>query len=207
MAYQIGAVLAGSGEDPCCCEPQECCLYPGQAFVDGLYPPTDLPATLLITIDGGGPYTLTQSPTPPYYSGSGGGFNITIQEGWRVYLDAGTPDEQYFDFDCLVSTTFVPGEGATAVINSTEDEFPDTIHIYWDTGDEIFEADVNRDTNCRWEGTDGDGNFYEIIYQGSPDFQWVFQFTPAGGGAGHSAIKSGNQDTPLGAYDDGMIAS
>lgn len=218
MALAIGAVLVSSPANPCCCPGGDCCLYPGQAFVDMLYPSTDLPATLVVTIDGN-PYTLAWSATTPYYSGTGGGFDITIEEGWRLYLDKGTPDEQFFDFDCLISTTFVPGEGATATINSTEDEFPTSLSV------DIAELSIvgmlidrlTPDTDpCTWYGcqfyehVDDEDHFLVVtVRYNSTTYKWeaiVEIWNGADCGALSGVIstatqeKSDPQDTPVGSY-------
>lgn len=215
MGLKIGAVLAGSEEDPCCCiPPMLCCLYPGTPFVDMLYPSTDLPTTIVITIDSGGPYTLTRSLSSPYYSGAGGGFDITVVEGWRVYLNAGTPEEQYFDFDCLISNTFVPGGGSTSTINSTEDEFPSALTGSFDLpfyGNIGFEVERFDGNNCEWRYIDDTRQIY--IYYDSVDFKWHYEvilneadFPDAGGT--YTGIKDDPQDSPAGSYsDDGNVTN
>jgi hypothetical protein len=212
MAISVPWVLDPE-EDPCCCV-GDCCLYPGPAFFpDGLYPDTDLPETVVAIIDGT-PITLTKSVSLPIlYTGTWSGHDVTLNAGWSLYIrgfESGVEgDAAQYDFNCLITTTLVPNPEnppEAPSVTAIEDEFPDTLHVYWDSGEGVFEADVTRDTSCVWSGTDMDGNLFEILYLGDPFYAWQFQFLPFGGGS-HSSLKTGDQNTPIGTYTDGAIVS
>jgi hypothetical protein len=154
-------------------------MYPGLPFIDGLYTVEDLPDSIVITINSS-EYTLSKTgDTYPdaIYSGSGGGFVIEIYSGWRVYLNPGQEDEQFFDFNCLISNSFVPGEGATASVTKTEDQFADSYTItYLPTS---ISVTVSRIFLCVWRGNDACGRPWYLIYgdsifgAGSPLFWHV----------------------------------
>lgn len=140
---------------------------------------------------------------------------MDLGDRWVYQTSSGPvlwPIEYYFDgtwvwngfsgsgnSDCLIFTV--------ADQIDSQDQFPDTLSVVWDTGDEIFSATINRETPCLWSGTDEAGNLFEIVYIGSPNYWWQFQFQPVGGGAPHSGVKIPPQDTPIGTYDDGAIVS
>jgi hypothetical protein len=127
-------------------------LYPGLAFVDGFYTIGDLPDSIVITINGS-QYTLSRTGVDIFdaiYSGSGGGFVIEIYSGWRVYLDPGEENEQFFDFDCLISDLFTPGDGATASVTKTEDQFADTYTVSYGAISFVNGGILERTDLCTW---------------------------------------------------------
>jgi hypothetical protein len=177
-------------------------MYPGLPFIDGLYTVEDLPDSIVITINSS-EYTLSKTGnTYPdaIYSGSGGGFVIEIYSGWRVYLNPGQEDEQFFDFNCLISNSFVPGEGATASVTKTEDQFADSYTI---TGVGVAE----RQSLCVWQYTPPPSPELEspwIIEYGYPgyEYKWTIRSTSIG-----IYPKANPQNSPAGTYGPGIVVS
>lgn len=211
MGYAIGAVLAGSSEDPCCCTPDNCCLYPwpdSNGEMGGpFYPDTDLPDTVLLdgipmTRSG---YQYLGSGFPPAPSGSTDRvIDSTSLEYWNIYDGLG--NELQVLGNCLIVDL-----GTTVV----EDEFPDSLVMSF-AG---YDTTVNRVSLCLWEGADICGNIWQVWYGdlggiGGTDYKWsalAYQFDFGDGpdcdlSEGFPpTVKSDPQSSPVGTYDVGII--
>jgi hypothetical protein len=212
---QNGKVITKDGKVSCeCCEepptPIECCLYNGLAFIDGLYAVEDLPNSIIITINGSkNTLSKTGDDFPnAIYSGESDEFAIEVYSGWRVYLNLGEEDEQFFDFNCLVDDSFSPGEGATASVTETEDQFADTYTASY--GGIQFVGPANRQSLCFWQSDEcqSPNRWSWAIQYGTLEepYKWAVFLEEPGDGECIPAgffIKNDPQNSPAGTYSNG----
>lgn len=206
-SYAIGAVLAGSMEDPCCCTPPaDCCLYPYTSAAP--YPDSDLPAT--ITVDGvtfnkvaGYAYEAIGSPEPDM---PGKIYVDDLDAQW--YLSNSTGEIVFAVSFCLIAPWIrITGEGADTI--EVEDEFPDTLTA---TADDLGPIEITRVSLCEWTGEgeiDGSPFTFRVHY-GSEEillqYQWNWDITLNGEAFG-SNPKDDPQDTPIGNYGTWTISA
>ena len=196
-----GAVVLKDGKVACACcaQPTECCPYPAQAFVDGLYSADDLPDFIEVA----GNLLIKQSTGFPRYAYPDSGefyVNDPEEEGdlWSVVIFGSTS----FGLDCLISSF----NGSAPL--GTEDLFANSYTItYPPTSISVV---VTRVSLCVWQGNDGCGRPWYLIYGTSifgsgNDYTWfifmaIDENTVCGDFQQPAASKIGFQNTPVGNY-------
>jgi hypothetical protein len=183
---QGGKIITKNGKVSCeCCE---CCLYPAQALLDGLYTVDDLPDTLIVVGSEQAPYSCLVTKTngsSPYYSGTCEGEQSRIiindDNAWEFQL---LNDEVWLEPQdrspnaCLI---FDPNLEGNAYV---EDQFADTYTI---SGP--ISGTVTRESICVWSG--------ENLRVTNFRYQWRV----------NGNNKSGFQNTPVGSYAGGYSVS
>lgn len=185
-------------------------MYPAQALADGLYTANDLPDVVDFTYSASGntfgPYTLTRTGTT-FIGGPENEVKIELAGDIWVSGDGGGGIES---FPCLINETYQPS-GAGGYEITVEDQFADTYTVTAGP----YSATVSRIDICNWIGTDSCGNPVSLAYaSGDPytePFKWFasIYFGPCGdpGTAPLPGYKEGNQNTPIGEYQNGLTVS
>lgn len=200
------------GDPPCCC-PSACCLYPWPD-PDGIaggpyYPTTDLPATIVVTIDGT-PFTLTlnsgtytygdpsfETSETPFVTAE----SLLGENNWYLaYAPVSGDEVSYYGSSCLINPLWEFRAGGPFTISS-EDEFLDTYTITFTPsgGGTPFDVEVTRETEpipdiCTWVGFVDLALVY--LYYDSAAYKWKIQF-PEGGAC---YVKDDPQSSPVGTY-------
>ncbi len=211
-----GNILLKDGRVSCTCCPGECCMWPAQALLDGLYNIEDLPETVYGIGQSDSPYTVTFERTgtdSPYYEGDDETRIVIVQSNnvalwqlqsndngsWVEFQDRGGGDE------CLVQEEVEVG-GVT--LARTADDYQDTytVNVYNEVieGDPVNTFTITRESLCQWSNEDGSfllryGSFVgqleyyaDSIWSAGPDAG----FGKFGGG------EPGTNDSPIGSYSD-----
>jgi hypothetical protein len=194
-----GRVIDGVMVCGCSPAPVACCLFPWPD-PDGtpLYPDTDLPSSLNVSIDNGASWiNLTQ--TSPYYFEDGTGQyaidGVTL-EAWRfTFFDGVNTSEGRSD--CLIGSYL--DFGVVPAVMLVEDELLDNYSATYGAYDPIT---LTRQNTCEWTGTGvgTEGQEYTIrMYYDSTIYKWrivieieATTFDP---------IKVDPQNVPTGDYD------
>jgi len=181
---------------PCCRQVgSSCCEYP-----DGFiplsdpttvkYPRSDLPDALDVWIDGAYAFELTlNAPVTPdtfwLYSWTGGYYFCMMGQGWTTigFPSGGGPSS------CLIGALNFVTPGHTTVI---KDQFLATYSVT----DGIITDTVTRlsDTSCTWQGS------YFTLRYNSATYKWTVSGPTSG-------AKNPPQNTPVGAYTNGITVS
>jgi len=220
-----GAVVLKDGKVACtcCAQPNECCMYPAQALVDGLYSVADLPDEILVTqilLELDQTLFTKTGDNQNFYTGTGvGGNTISVvidsgegMNGETVYVWALDFSGELFAINtnpfCLIFPPEV--EGGTG----TEDQFANSYTV---TGPPGGPVTVTRQSLCVWTGSDSCGNEVRLeflSYAEDSDYPywfigWLEYFGPVGdcnaldssSGVKDPYAQDGDGiDTPVGNY-------
>lgn len=212
--YTIGAVLAGSEVDPCCCAPEDCCLYPNPGILSIgdpplNYPYTDSPDVLYVTA---GPLVLEPftrviepdysgfkwlGPTYPvefegeilYYATWEIAPQVSESPFWELSSGSGGIYGNAF-CTCLIGNYT---DGTIAGPAMIEDGFPETLTV--NGVDSIL-----RTNNCTWTGAKSGGGTWRLFYDGIAGDLGNFKFELNG------VDKTDPQSSPVGTYGADTIA-
>jgi hypothetical protein len=216
-------IILKNGKVSCtCCEEPECCMYPAQAFADGLYRVEDLPDELIMyaynSVQLFGPTIVSRNQNGTYGE-SNQGAGPFIQQGggeWTTTYVQLDPSDA-----CLIKSRIQDDPPIPTPPNSGRvwvfDRFADTYTLSWSAfGLGSISATVERESLCVWSGTDPCGVpiylFYgdnEAIPQGGDALGWnvrinVYVGSCSSPDGGESIQKrndpSARQNTPIGVY-------
>lgn len=166
VKLQDGKVILKNGKVSCSCCGGECCMYPAQALIDGLYTADDLPdEVLLFNANWSPPEGTILTKNGSIYEGP----DITISarspdpllpidwildtpEGWE-YVNVNSPN-------CLFEEDLYDGVGQGAI-----DQFADTYTVTTSNESVL----VSRQSLCVWSGLDSCGNAWQLVYGDSSD--------------------------------------
>ena len=180
-------------------------MYPAAALVDDLYSYEDLPDAIDV---GGIEYSKIDPPE------SVAGFT-------RYYINSNSEYLGILEGEGEDSTWTYEGGGGPCLINGfngeggeREDQFADTYTVTAGP----YSATVSRIDICNWIGTDSCGNPVSLAYaSGDPytePFKWFASIYFYNGGpcddpgaAPLPGYKEGNQNTPIGEYQNGLTVS
>jgi hypothetical protein len=209
---QDGKIITKDGKVSCeCCE---CCLYPAQDLLAGLYTVDDLPETLVAVGQFDNPYSFSMTKTggaDPYYSGTyeGAATRMIIFDGNSWMVQAFNPDDGWLEpqdrapFECLIfnppceicqwrmwwegikhTRGFPEHLPVSPGTAYVEDQFADTYTV---SGP--ISGTVTRQSICVWAGTN--------LRLTNSGYQWNV----------NGNNKSGSQSTPVGSYAGGYSVS
>jgi hypothetical protein len=212
----------------CCEEPEECCMYPAQALVDGGYTVDDLPDEVLYNDDDRPPTLIQKVPDGSFPGGvvyrwpedgsdDAGLIFIRINADvetsiWEFGDDAGEGGSL-----CLIQGdgNLTPGD------DLVEDQFADTYTVTYGSIQFVNSGSLQRtslcvwDTGpCEWLGSFTQGWSAEMIYgdqtESAEEYRYKFRIIlnepdPEGSCNGAGVfVKTGDQNSPAGTYSDGL---
>ena len=182
----------------CCAQPSECCPYPAQALLDGLYTYEDLPDA--IDID----FIEFTKLDPPQFIGGVTQYYIN-SDGEYLGIEDQTPD----------SVWAYEGGNNACLLNDAgwEDQFADSYTVTYDSDITCLSVSstVTRESLCVWKGIADDGTTItlEIEFGSFSDlYAWTTNAPNCGGnrrGIGMPFDQDNNLgrlNTPLGNYED-----
>ena len=198
IKVQGGKVITKGGKVSCtCCG--ECCMYPAQALVDGIYSDDDLPDQITYN------YFFNGNPGSIILNRSGDQFSATIGEVQFFVRTASAIPNFIWEYriispiggygpngsqDCLISDRFNFPDS-----NIIADEFANTYSV---SGP--INGIVTRESLCVWQGQG-----LTLIYNGKIDqdfkisgtYKWTI----------NTHTKSNPQNSPVGLYESGYSIS
>lgn len=188
----------------CCEEPGECCMYPAQAFYEGLYSAADLPDAIELTCEGG-TYVLSKSGATftdgiivvdNYFSQVYGYATWRVQQPIFSFLGCSSEIGK-----CLINDTFSQDQFADSYTVTTFSEFQ---------GVPAGNYTITRTDLCNWYSqisTTGSGVefyfhlFYSLFAPSYHRYFLVLYWKPVGESYLNVVdIKSAPQNSPAGNY-------
>lgn len=199
---QGGKVILKYGKVSCsCCEP-ECCLYAADQFgVD--YTADDLPDAVDLVDPVGIEFINATRSGTTYEALDGNGNPMALEHtdsGWRLayinYPDLGDPTPYENTVDCLIGDY---DDGQYLV----QDQFSDQLLVEFEGEAES----VTRRELCAWDAEDGVCDLIRVFYN-SDTCEWQVELQNCETDPGFNlAVKDGNQNTPVGSYNNGVTVS
>jgi hypothetical protein len=210
---QGGKVITKDGKVSCeCCEEPECCMYPAEPFVNGLYTYEDLPDTV-IWYDTGQIFNRLNPPI--------------IEPGIIItHASPENPGEDYIYTGSEVVDNWVRVTGGSSIggfglclINSLDgvpdtgsdrsvDDFADTYTVSY--GGIQFVGPATRQSLCFWQSNEcqSPNRWSWAIQYGTLEdpYKWAVFLEEPGSGECIPAgvfIKNDPQNSPAGTYSDG----
>jgi hypothetical protein len=196
VKLQNGNVLLKDGKVSCsCCAPAICCLYPAQAFYEGLYLAADLPDAIELTCEAG-TYVLSKSGSTftdgtivvdNYFSPVYGYAIWRIQHPIPPFLGCASEIGQ-----CLINGTF------------SQDQFADSYTGTYGIYDPIT---LTRVSLCEWTGegvgTEDQPYTVSLIYE--TDYKWHVKVEIDS--VNYDWIKDDPQSSPEGNFEGNFTVS
>ena len=178
-----GAVVIKEGKVSCACcaGPSECCMYPSEALVDGLYTVDDLPDEIIFT-------NVSINLVGVLLTKTGG--NISFYEGYHNGDLLSVRIKNFIDLsgeERNVWILFAFGEefglsSRPECLFVTDDEFNGSYDTFADTytvsGEPLGSVTLTRVSLCLWTGLDSCGNtvFLELFADPDDGRIWYLEF-------------------------------
>jgi hypothetical protein len=211
MPSTLQLVPADSETDPCCCEP-DCCMYPA----DGLgssYQSADLPSA--VTINWPDHHEGSAEKDGSQYTAEGNEDVILKRnvDGTAWILEDSSDPENVVTLavgNCLIrgDGNFTPGD------DEVEDQFAGSYQVEaTQTGyTGYYDQEIERESLCVWigEGTEYQESSATLVYVSGGELEEIYpsalyKWLLVLGEGGTFAVKSGDQNTPVGSYEFGGV--